>query len=223
LVRLVHVPDGDDPAAVTGSHYRIEPAGMRFDAPAHIEIRWDSSSAPGGAKPDEMSLMQRQGTEWVRIAGAVTVAGDVAVRWTPRGPCIGVGSHALDFRVGTWDYRARGYDPGRTVVRRDATGCFVLEQYADATGGHATALFIYTPQDSTWHETSYDPGGRSVMAGRIETDGVAFYHSPTDREVYRSRSDSTAEFSGERSTDGGRTWASWVTAAYTRAQGDAKH
>lgn len=223
VVHLVHLPDGDDPAAVAGSHYRIEPADLRLGSPARLTIRWDSAGAPGGARSDDLFPMQRHGKEWIRVAGEVTEGGDVAVRWVAHGQCSGAVAHALDFRLGTWDYKAAGYDPGRTVVTRDPSGCALLEEYADVTGGHATSLFLLDAKTGIWHVTTYDPSGRTVMAGRPEQKGIAFFHSTTDRELYLPLTDSTATWRGERSSDGGKTWKAWLEASYHRSSNTGVH
>ena len=130
--------------------------------------------------------------------------------------CASPAAHLLDFRIGTWDYRAQGYDPGQTVVSRESSGCALFERYVDINGGHSTSLFMFDTTDATWHVTTDDPSGRSVMTGRPEKNGIAFYHSATDREVYLPRDHDHAVFIGERSTDGGKTWVEWVSATYTR-------
>jgi hypothetical protein len=152
------------------------------------------------------------------VSATVQHGGDVAVRWrAPAAPCTAPVFRALDFRAGEWNYRAAGFDPGHTVVERDASGCALFERYADTTGGHAYAFFLYDERDARWHSTTYDPGGRSVAAGGPEGPRMVFYHSPTDREAYEVQADSSVTLTGERSTDGGHTWAPWFHALYTRS------
>jgi hypothetical protein len=225
-IRLIRLPDDSDPSEATGTHYRVEPIALRLSAPAHLAIETDSSGYPGGAAPDGLVVMRERDRQWIATPhdtrGAVIIeGGDFAVLWQTKERCAGAKARALDFRIGVWDYRAKGYDPGRTTVTRDASGCALRESYVDIKGGRSASLFIFTVRDSLWHVTTYDPGGRSVMAGRIEPDGVAFYHSPGDREVYLRRTDSTVGFSGERSADGGKTWLPWATATYTRVPSDS--
>ena len=226
-IRLIRLPDDSDPAEVVGTHYRVEPVALRLSEPAHLVIDRDSSGFPAGAASNALVVMRQREGEWSTLPAdtrgtLITEGGDFAVRWRGRQQCTDDRARALDFRIGTWDYRAEGYDPGQTVVTRDASRCALIERYADVKGGRSASLFIFAAGDSFWHVTTYDPAGRSVMSGQIIPDGVAFYHSPVDREVYRRQTDSTAVFSGERSADGGQTWTSWVTAMYRRAASNPK-
>jgi WD40 repeat protein len=166
----------------------------------------------------------------VRAHGGLTVAASLLVllpgaagiaHARQRSSCVGPAAHLLDFRVGTWDYRADGYDPGRTVVTREGTGCAFMERYVDINGGHSTSLFVLDSATGAWRVTTDDPSGHSVMMGRPEKNGIAFYHSATDREVYLPRDRDHAVFLGERSPDGGRTWKAWVTATYARVRSAA--
>jgi hypothetical protein len=217
----------DDPAVVVGTHYRVSGAGSSWPDGTTLEMRWELSGVPGGATPDQLVLARRSGNTWTavpnlvagpqQLKGTMTSDGEYAVRWQARSTCSGQAYHALDFRLGVWDYRATGYTPGRSNFTADPSGCAFFDHYIDEQGGRSTSLFVRAA-DGRWRETTYDPGGRAVLTGEVERDGVAFYHSATDREVYRSAGEGVVIFSGERSADGGRTWATWVTARYTKVR-----
>lgn len=218
------LPDSGDPAEVTGTHVRVLTSSSRV---APLTIPWDSAGLPAGASATSLTIARHDAHGWTVIAshadtpasltGSIDGPGEFDIRWHSGAPCTGPVSHALDFRVGVWDYRAPGYDPGRSTVIKDASGCALIEHYLDSTGGRSESLFLLGA-DGRWHVTTYDPSGRSTMGGTVEGDRVVFYHSATDREAYRPAANGTATFTGERSSDGGRTWAAWVTAVYTRAK-----
>lgn len=227
-VTIVKLPDSGDPAEVVGTHYRVEPDGVAMPPSTRLAIRWEAGGLPGGASAGTLVIGRRDAGEWVTTRssandGAITApvdrGGEFDVRWHASTRCAGAAYHTLDFRLGVWDYRAQGYDPGRTTVTADPSGCGLVERYVDVKGGRSSSLFLMDA-DRRWHVTTYDPGGRSVMAGVVEPGaGVVFYHSPVDREAYRPGPNGTATFSGERSVDNGQTWRAWVTAVYTRVTG----
>ena len=224
-VIVTNLPDSGDPAEVRGTHVRVDAATGRIAAGTPLRVRWDAADLPGGAAARTLTIARLGTNGWIAIPshadgpssiiGAIEQAGEFDLRWHARTTCSGDVAHALDFRVGVWDYRAEGFDPGRTTVTKDVSGCALLEHYVDVKGGRSESLFL-VGDDGRWHVTTYDPSGRSVMPGTVDKNGVAFYHSATDREAYRRGPNGTATFAGERSVDGGRTWSTWVTAVYTR-------
>ena len=225
-VTLVRVAD-DDPAVVVGTHYRVAGGGSSWPDETTLTIRWEASGVPGGATADQLALSRRTGATWtavpnlvpgpLQLTGSVTNDGEYAVRWHARSTCTGQPYHTLDFRLGVWDYRAAGYTPGRSTFTADPSGCAFFDHYVDEQGGRSTSVFLMAA-DARWRETTNDPGGRAVLTGEVERDGVVFYHSATDREAYRRAADGAVIFSGERSADGGRTWTVWVTARYTKVR-----
>lgn len=226
-IRLVRIPDGDDVARVSGSGYRIEPATAILPPNSRLAIRLDSAGLPGGTNPTAISIMRDDRGTWLslrtnltadrQLVSPVSQPGDFAARWSPTQRCEGAAIHALDFRIGTWNYSAPGYTPGESVVTRDASQCALIDHYVDTQGGRSTSLFLLDQATGTWYNTTIDPGGRFVTRAQLETDGVSFYHSAVDREVYRHRPDGTIGFSAERSRDNGKTWSAWATATYTPA------
>jgi hypothetical protein len=222
----------DAPEAVHGTHYRVTAASrsVSWSADSRLSIAWALADAPGGARPADLALMRRTAAAWVPLeapeidathaTGAFHGEGEYELRWKPSRTCTGGAAHVMDFRLGTWDVKATGYDPGRATVAADPSGCAIFEHYVDVKGGRSDGCFLLGA-DGLWYETVIDPSGRAILKGTAISDGLAFYHSPTEREVYRRGPNGTVAFAAERSSDGGQTWSPWATSTYTRVV--AKH
>ncbi|MEP6763087.1 MAG: hypothetical protein ABJB66_02190, partial [Gemmatimonadaceae bacterium] len=195
-IRISKDTSTDDPAIVVGTRYRIEPANAVLPKSSTFSIHWEMDSVPGGAAVASLRLVRHDAT-WVQVhsvdaeaqtfAALIAGGGSYAIRWNAQSNCSGAEARALDFRVGTWDYRAKGYDPGRSAVTIDASRCAVFDDYVDIKGGRSRSFFLFSSIEKKWFATTYDPGGRSVMQGVLEPNGMAFYHSTIDRETYHKQ------------------------------------
>jgi hypothetical protein len=174
-----------------------------------------------------MQPVQWNGTLWQPVHAvsrgadsavvAVTTGGLYAMRWVRPGVrCVAPEYDGMDFRLGKWNYTASGYDPGISLVVKNPDHCALEDRYEDVKGGKSASFILYSPADAHWYITTYDPGGRTVMQGTASKDAVTFYHSPTDREVYRRQADGTVLFTAERSADSGKSWVPWATGLYRR-------
>jgi hypothetical protein len=229
-VALVAVRDSSDPSAAVGSSYRIVPSNVHFTRPATLTIAPDTTMLPGGVTLAAMGIARADDESWHAlpsivdgrrgwVSAMVADASTYTVRWqSPSSRCDGALYHALDFRVGTWSYRADDYDPGRTVVTADASGCALYEHYENVKGGRASAFFVHDSRDGKWHSTTLDPGGRTLATGGPAHGRFIMYHSATDREAYVVDATGAILFTGERSGDGGKTWSTWFTAHYAPAR-----
>ncbi len=226
-VTLTAAPDQSDPAIAVGTEIVITPESAALPANSTLVLHWHPDDLPGGVYTGDMRPVRWDGSDWRAVktisqgtdsaAIPVTAGGRYALRWVgPATRCTGTAYQALDFRLGKWNYSAPGYDPGLSIVIQPANRCALQDKYEDVKGGKSQAFMVYAPADGHWYITTYDPGGRSVMQGTATKDAVAFYHSPTDREVYRRQADGTITFTGERSSDGGQSWTAWVSALYRR-------
>lgn len=226
------LPPGDDPAAVVGTDVEV---AWRDDAPAGtIMLRWSDADRPGGVDEGELQVVSRTAGAWQPVPttiatlapGVVTLtappSGEYAVRWRPTARCSDAAYRLLDYRLGKWEYRAAGYDPGRDELLEDDSRCGLYDRYVDVTGGRSDAFLRYRADQHRWYETVYDPDGRTVMTGSAWADSAVFNHAPRpdlpylEREVYRKRPQGGIAFAVERSTDQGKSWRPFVTAVYTR-------
>ncbi|MEP6494266.1 MAG: hypothetical protein ABJF01_16405 [bacterium] len=119
--------------------------------------------------------------------------------------------------VGTWDYAIPGFDPGVTTVTASNAGCSLQEEFVDIHNmkAHTTISFDSTTQK--WKRTVADPFRTYNSTGTFATDGsIAFFETTTDRESYRPTDKTHIHFTGESSSDGGKTWKLLFDATYTK-------
>lgn len=119
--------------------------------------------------------------------------------------------------VGKWSYSVPGYDPGTSTVTSSSNGCALAEAFVDRTGQQQHTTIRYDSVGQQWKRNVIDPFRTYNSAGTFAADGrIAFYETPTDRESYIPTDHDHVHFTGEQSTDGGKTWKLLFDATYTR-------
>jgi hypothetical protein len=216
-----------DPAAAVGTTAQVGRDSDLVSGAATITFHWTASDLPGGVTAAAMRPMWWDGREW-HAATATTQSNDSAVvqlrregiwamRWAgSSASCIDAAFRTLDFRLGKWDFRSAGYDPGRSEVYEAPNRCAITDRYDDRSSGRSRSFYVYSTADAKWYSTTIDPEGRFVSVGTAWGDSAAFYRGNSKREVYRRRADNSILYTGEESSDGGKTWTVTVTATYTR-------
>ena len=119
--------------------------------------------------------------------------------------------------VGSWNYTVPGFDPGVTTVTATNGGCTLQEEFVDVGNQKAHTTIQFDSTSRQWKRTVTDPFRTYKSTGTIGPDGsIAFYETTTDRETYRQTDATHVHFSGESSSDGGKTWKLLFDATDTR-------
>jgi hypothetical protein len=86
-------------------------------------------------------------------------------------------SHALDFWLGHWSVLADAGELAQSRIERSASGCVIVERYAQADGYSGTSLSFYDAALGRWRQTWVDSTGGvgeftgSASAGLMEFTG----------------------------------------------------
>jgi len=136
--------------------------------------------------------------------------------------------HRFDFWIGEWDVTTQGGTRvGGSVVQSVSGGCALLENWTSARGGQGKSLNAYNPAVGQWQQywigqdgnpTEYREStwaGRSIVlrahtpaGGTAPATELRLTFTPVDSDTVRQL--------GERSTDGGATWATTYDFYYHR-------
>jgi hypothetical protein len=158
----------------------------------------------------------------------VGCAARVSPPFTAGGGCTGEEHRALDFWLGEWDVKTQaGELAGRNVISKTLGGCAIEERWTDASGAEGRSLFHYDrairrwkqlwiTDDGHWKEKTEVPG---AVEGAVRFEGMVPQPAggtAIDRTTL-SRDGATVSQRIEKSTDGGKTWASW-TGVYSRRE-----
>jgi hypothetical protein len=136
---------------------------------------------------------------------------------------------ALDFWLGNWAISAQGGGPASTSnVSLDLDQCIVIERWDGGRGHTGENIFAYSAGDRSWHGIFADNQGHVhvFVDGKVR-DGSAEFTGPSrgehgetilNRITIRRISDTQAQQSWEKSSDGGKTWSAQFHLDYTRKQ-----
>ena len=220
-----------DPHAVFRTAYEISPAGTAFAHAATVVVRFDPARGPSGtAEADWRAAILDGAGNWQPLSGStdagvheatgvnVTSTGLFGVVWPgPRGACGSQEDHEFDFWLGSWDYHQGTLPLGSNEITKEGNGCLVEEHYQDPSGVQGRSVSLLSRLDGQWHQTYVDSAGTFLaLTGRLEGRRMVLYADPTNRFTWDPVDGNTVRYLGERSADGGITWALNLDARYTR-------
>ncbi|MEP7348177.1 MAG: hypothetical protein ABI877_23120 [Gemmatimonadaceae bacterium] len=220
-----------DAALVNSSRIRVQPDGLQFTAPATLTFPYSAADGPSGTRETDLKVVSRNGSAWSLVpAGSVdaaahvataqiTTTGAYAVRWyPPAGACSTEESRQFDFWIGDWNFTAPNAFPGTNTITKDASGCFLEENFHDSNNARGRSVSLVSAVDGKWHQTYVDsPGGRLVLIGALESNGtMLLYVSATERNGWTLIDPNHVRYYGERTTNGGQSWTLTFDARYTR-------
>lgn len=148
----------------------------------------------------------------------------------PPQPCAGGDHRAFDFWVGEWTVTTTGDAPqpaGTNSVKLLHDGCVVEENWVGAGGMTGQSQNVFS--GGKWHQVWVDnKGGLLVMEGGVQ-NGAMVMQTPVptvwgaakaglQRITWTPNADGSVRQFGERSEDGGKTWAVNFDLTYRKAQ-----
>jgi hypothetical protein len=146
-------------------------------------------------------------------------------------PCADGARRALDFWIGSWTVTdPSGKPAGKNEITRISGGCGLLERWESPGPSGSTFRGLghhaYDPSLGAWRQLWTDTSGRTVdMQGEVK-DGAVIYRwkipgsSPAlGRYTVSVQAGGKVRQTGERSTDGGKSWSTTFDYFYTRAGG----
>lgn len=220
-----------DPHAVFRTAFEIAPAGVSFARPATVVVRFDPTRGPSGtAEADWRAAILDAGGAWQSLSGStdaslheatgmnVASTGVFGVVWPgPRGGCGSREDREFDFWLGSWDYHQGTLPVASNEITKEGNGCLVEEHFQDPTGVQGRSVSLFSRIDGQWHQTYIDSAGTFlVLVGRLDGRHMVLYADPTNRFTWDPLDGNTVRYFGERSADGGMTWAVNLDARYTR-------
>jgi len=220
-----------DPHAVFRTAFEITPAGISFARPATVVVRFDPTRGPSGTAEAEWRAAILDGAgAWQPLSGStdaslheatgmnVTSTGVFGVVWPgPRGACGSGEDHQFDFWLGNWDYHQGNLPLASNEITKEGNGCLVEEHFQDPTGVQGRSVSLVSRLDGQWHQTYIDSVGTFLtLVGDLQGRRMVLYADPTNRFTWDPLDGNTVRYFGERSADGGVTWAVNLDARYTR-------
>jgi len=165
------------------------------------------------------------------VAASFTVMGCAHAQdaETPPPPCSDEAFHQFDFWLGNWDVASPdGTFSGNNSIRREESGCLIVERWTSVNGGTGQSYNYYNPATEKWRQVwvsasaMIDYEGGLTDSGSMKLEGVITYLASAQ----------TADFTGEWSLneDGTVTqhfeqydaekdeWATWFTGLYTKTE-----
>jgi hypothetical protein len=146
-------------------------------------------------------------------------------------PCAAAADrHRFDFWVGEWEVTAPGGGhAGTSRIESVSGGCAILENWTGARGGTGHSLTTYNPLLDQWQQYWIGQDGQPHEYREGRWDGsslvlVAHYAAADTmpavdlRLTFTPVDSATVRQHGERSTDGGTTWATTYDFLYHRRQ-----
>jgi len=138
--------------------------------------------------------------------------------------------HKLDFWVGHWDvFNADGSKDGTNDIEKVLSGCAIIENWHDVTGGEGKSLFYYQKATKQWKQvwvTDAGPMKEKKMVEELKDGGVRFqgeiphlnggYH--LDRTTLTPLPQDRVRQVIEISKDDGKTWEKVYDAEYRRSK-----
>jgi tetratricopeptide (TPR) repeat protein len=133
----------------------------------------------------------------------------------------------FDFWVGKWDVRTPAGDPAGTNTIQLLLGqCALLENWTGTRGGSGKSLNFYNKDKGKWQQTWIDDHGDAIefVDGEYKDSVMRFRAEKTLRDgtkllrrlsFFNLGPDKVRQFS-ERSTDGGKIWATEYDLTYNR-------
>ena len=163
---------------------------------------------------------------WLGLMVLCLTAQLAAAAEKPNG-CTVPQDHRFDFWIGDWDV----FDNGGTakvahvVVDRLLEGCVLREQYEGSDGHQGQSLSIYDRTRNVWHQTWVTNRGELlVIEGQFRNGAMVLSgkelkdEAPTlVRGTWTPVSGGVSE-KAVLSTDGGKTWTTWLDLIFRRAQ-----
>lgn len=150
---------------------------------------------------------------------------------SPPPACDGKEFQAFDFWVGDWDVRPAAAPDGeptaRSIIKRAAGGCAVLESWQPKQGRWGVSLNALH-DDGRWHQRWVGGGGEIVeFVGGPNEDGEMVLEGvwpgaagpgsePIVRMTFTRLEDGSVRQHGEQSTDEGETWSDSFDLIYSK-------
>ena len=131
-------------------------------------------------------------------------------------------SRQLDFWIGEWNVLdASGQPVGSSRVELVLESCVVLESWTGRGGGSGKSFNAWDPQSRTWQQFWVDDSGTLThYTGELRDGALRYQTAPDGSRVRRltfSRLDSgRVRQLAERSTDGGKSWATTFDFTYVK-------
>jgi hypothetical protein len=136
--------------------------------------------------------------------------------------------HRIDFWVGEWEVTAPGGGhAGTSRIETVSGGCAILESWTGARGGTGRSLTTYNPAARQWQQywigqdgqpTEFREGSWQGTSLVLHAHGDAVDTIPAFdvRLTFTPIDSATVRQHGERSADGGTTWATTYDFLYRR-------
>ena len=142
-------------------------------------------------------------------------------------PCEAQPEHRqFDYWIGEWNVTTKDMKVAESSIQRIIGGCVIYENYSQTGGGYIGKSFnFYDSNLKKWRQTWVDATGNvSEFVGEFK-DGAMHYEGESHLQdgsrvlrkmiVYNLGPDRVRQYS-ERSTDGGKTWATAYDFTYER-------
>ena len=133
--------------------------------------------------------------------------------------------HQFDFWIGEWDVTTKdGKHAGSSVIESVSGGCALLENWTSGSGGHGKSLNAWNPSIRQWQQYWIGQDGAPTEFRSSEFDGksISFFNRHEndslkfERLTFTPLDASTVRQHSEKTTDGGRTWATEYDLYYHR-------
>ena len=133
--------------------------------------------------------------------------------------------HQFDFWIGQWDVTTKdGKRAGSSIVESVSGGCALLENWTSGSGGRGKSLNAWNPTIRQWQQYWIGQDGAPTEFRSSEFDGksLSFFNREGSDSLSFSRMTftpldaSTVRQHAEKTTDGGRTWATEYDLYYHR-------
>lgn len=145
--------------------------------------------------------------------------------------CDGPAHRAFDFWIGRWDAYVTGTQnlAGRSVIESRDGGCVITEQWTGAAGPafSGRSLNAFDATSGKWVQVWMDSGGEITRFEGGPTGAAMVLTAPNEarpgqtgvahqRMTFTANANGSVRQHGERSTDGGATWATSYDFTYRR-------
>ena len=142
----------------------------------------------------------------------------------PKPACARPEHRQFDFWVGRWNVSQTGQGQvvAQSLIESLYNGCGIRENWMPNNGQTGGSLNIWLPAEKVWKQTWIDSAGtRADFTGGWTGKAMVLtgaWGGPLVRMTYTPGADGTVRQAGERSTDGGKTWAPSFDFTYRRAK-----
>lgn len=136
----------------------------------------------------------------------------------------------FDFWLGEWEvFATNGNRAGQSRISMILDSCIILEEWTGGSGFTGKSFNSWNAATKQWQQTWVDNAGGSTefLRGKAETGKITFFaDNVTDRDgkkfhrklTFYKLSDEKVRQHGERSNDGGQTWATEYDLEYRKKQ-----